>query len=131
VAVGASRPSYPSMITNPASANPSPEGVKGTMVSSEAVSATTKAPATETEALTVASTRYRELSCTQFTASLSMPRGTPWGAPPDTLPEASLPEEFSALTGYHTYSYLLDALALLTFAAVALGISTRRFEREG
>jgi ABC-2 type transport system permease protein len=36
-----------------------------------------------------------------------------------------------ALTGYHTYSYLLDALALLTFAAVALGISTRLFEREG
>ena len=36
-----------------------------------------------------------------------------------------------ALTDYHTYSYLLDALALLTFAAVALGISIRLFEREG
>ena len=36
-----------------------------------------------------------------------------------------------ALTDYHTYSYLLDALALLTFAAVALGISIRLFAREG
>lgn len=36
-----------------------------------------------------------------------------------------------ALTGYHTYSYLLDALALLTFAAAVIGISTRLFEREG
>jgi ABC-2 type transport system permease protein len=36
-----------------------------------------------------------------------------------------------ALSGYHTYSYLLDVLALLTFASVALGISIRLFEREG
>ena len=35
------------------------------------------------------------------------------------------------LSGYHTYGYLLDVLALLTFASIALGISIRLFEREG
>ena len=36
-----------------------------------------------------------------------------------------------ALSGYHTYGYLLDVLALLTFPSIALGISIRLFEREG
>ena len=58
LAVGVSNPNHPSITNIPASVKPSPDGVIGTVVSSEAASPTTKAPATDTGAPTAAATVY-------------------------------------------------------------------------